>query len=989
MGRGLYEEEAVFREALDGGCELLRGPLGLDLRDVLYPREGDHEAAAEQLQQTRLTQPALFVIEYALARLWASWGLEPTAMIGHSVGEYVAAHLAGVFSLEDALALVAERGRLMQAVPCGAMLAVPIGEAALRPHLGPDIDLASVNAPSACVVAGPTEAVERLEHELAGRGITARRLHTSHAFHSAMMDPILPAFVERVRQTDRHPPKVRFVSNVTGTWITEDEAVDPEYWGRHLRRAVRFADGARTLLEDESQPVLLEVGPGNTLASLVRQQAQRGTAPAAAASLRHPRETRPDRAFLLGALGKLWLAGAKIEWARTHANERRRRVVMPTYPFERQRYWVELNRQQQEVEAIVQGFSPRRCEVTDWFYQPSWRRFLPAELLSLPPFPESGSRWLLFLDETGLGADIAAQLRQSGQTVSTVRAGRSFALAGPGEYEMDPGHRADYAALWQALVDGERAPHFVVHLWGLTPEETGSSLDRLERAQARGFYSLLFLAQALAGAGATQPMYVGVVTNDMQEVAGGELTCPEKATVLGACKVIPQEMTHIACRSFDVELSEPGSRQAKTLARRIVAELVTGQAEPVVAYRGPHRWVQSAEPTPLPPPNGSSPLRERGVYLVTGGLGGIGLVFARHLAEHWKARLILTGRSSVPPDAAQIRDLESQGAEVLYLAADVARRDDMESVVSRARERFGPIQGVIHSAGVAGGGIIPLKEPEAAARVMAPKVVGTLLLDDVLKDEPLDFMLLCSSVAALVGGVGQIDYCGANAFLDAYAHASRSRRGFPVLSVNWDAWREVGMAVNTPVSGALQASRDFSLKVGIAPGEGVDALSRILAAGLPQVAVFTMDMRPRLVKSQMSRKVAKPLFEADAAAASPAEAPAQQAGADLESVVIESWKRILGCKEIGQNDNFFELGGDSLTALQVVALLKARLGREIPIVTFYESPTVGLLARALKEDGQQKPVVLDEVEQRAGARRELLQRRRRQRDGEPALEPSR
>jgi acyl carrier protein len=359
------------------------------------------------------------------------------------------------------------------------------------------------------------------------------------------------------------------------------------------------------------------------------------------------------------------------------------------------------------------------------------------------------------------------------------------------------------------------------------------------------------------------------------------------------------------------------------------------------------------------------------------------------LAERWKARLVLTGRSSVPPEAAQIRDLESLGAEVLYLAADVASREDMERAVSRARERFGPIQGVIHSAGVAGGGIIPLKEPEVAARVMAPKVVGTLLLDEVLKDEPLDFMLLCSSVAAIVGGIGQIDYCGANAFLDAYAHASRSRRAFPVLSVNWDAWREVGMAVNTPVSGALQAARDFSLKVGIAPGEGVDALGRVLAAGLPQVVVFTMDARPRLLQSQLWRKVAKPRLEATDDSATPVEVGSEKTGGDLESVVIESWERILGCKEIGPNDNFFELGGDSLTALQVVALLKAHLGREIPIVTFYESPTVGLLARALKEDGQQKPVVLDEVEQRAGARRELLQRRRRQRDAEPALEPSR
>ena len=1010
MGRGLYEEESVFREATDACAELLRGPLELDLRDVLYPSGGDPDAAAERLQQTRLTQPALFAVEYALARLWSAWGLEPAAMIGHSVGEYVAAHLAGVFTLEDAVALVAERGRLMQSISPGSMLAVPQGEAALRPHLGPDVDLASVNAPSACVAAGPPDAIERLERDLAARGITARRLHTSHAFHSAMMEPVLAAFRERVAKVAMHPPRIRFVSNVTGTWITDAEATDPEYWTRHLRGTVRFADGVRTLIDDESQPVLLEVGPGNTLASLARQQASGGGGTVAVASLRHPRQSQPDRAFFLGALGKLWLAGTRIDWVRAHAGERRRRVVMPAYPFERQRYWVEPNRQREEIDRLVQGISPKRNEVKDWFYQPSWRRFLPSELLFPTAFPAGGSCWLLFLDETGLGSLLAEQLRQAGQTVATVRAGRAFTPMGPDQFEMNPDERSEYAALLKALREGGRRPQFIVHLWGLTAESALPLRARVDEAQTQGFYSLLFLAQALARAETKDPVQVAVVTNGMQEVAGGDLTCPEKATVVGPCRVIPQELSNVTCRSFDVDLRDSSSPEATLLARRLLGELVTAQPEPFIAYRGAHRWVQSAEPTPLPPANGFSPLREGGVYLITGGLGGIGLVFAQHLAERWKARLTLTGRSPVPPpeewnawmtthpqpDATserirQIRDLESRGAEVLYLGADVARLEDMERVVADTRGRFGSIQGVIHSAGVAGGGIIQLKERESVARVMAPKVQGTLILETVLKEEPLDFMLLCSSTAAIAGGFGQIDYCGANAFLDAYAHLARATSGRRTLSVNWDAWREVGMAVKTPVSGPLQVIRDFNLKVGIASAEGVDALGRILAADLPQVAVFTMDIRPAIFKAQLRKNAATSAANALAPDSAGPSASAAEPGlvGDMDRIVADTWGQILGRTQIGENDNFFELGGDSLAALQVIALLKVRLGREIPIVTFYEAPTVGLLARALGQKAEEKPVVLEEVEQRAGTRLEMMQRRRRQREAEPALDPSR
>ncbi len=343
MASELYQVEPTFREQLDTCAELLKPHLGLDLRTVLYPGEAEVETASERLKQTFITQPALFVIEYALAKLWMEWGVRPQAMIGHSIGEYVAACLAGVLSLEDALSLVAVRGYLMQEMPAGSMLAVPLAEREVQQLLSAPLSLAVVNGPSLCVVAGPTEAVEALDHQLAKRGVECRRLHTSHAFHSTMMDPIVGAFTRYVQRTTLNPPQIPYLSNVTGTWITVAESTDPGYWARHLRQTVRFAEGVHELLKDQDR-ILLEVGPGQTLSTLAKQSGgMQGRV--VLASLHKPRDQQGDAPFLLNTLGQLWLAGVSIAWPGFYAHERRLRVPLPTYPFERQRYWIERQRQ--------------------------------------------------------------------------------------------------------------------------------------------------------------------------------------------------------------------------------------------------------------------------------------------------------------------------------------------------------------------------------------------------------------------------------------------------------------------------------------------------------------------------------------------------------------------------------------------------------------------------------------------------------------------
>ncbi len=355
MAQELYEAEPDFRQDVDDCTEVLESALGRDLREVLFPASGREAWATDELRQTALTQPALFVIEYTLARQWMRWGLRPEAMLGHSVGEYVAACLAGVFHPADALLLVAERGRLTQAAPRGSMLAVPLSESELAPRLQAGIDLAAINGPRQCVVSGPDALIADLEGELAAEGIEGSRLHTSHAFHSSMLQDAADAFEAEVRQTKLKPPQIPYLSNVTGTWITAQEATEPQYWARHLRAPVRFWDCLSTL-RASGRWQFIEVGPGHVLTGLLSQERPPGEV--VFPSLRHPTRGVSDYDVLFKSLGELWSRHAPVDWESFYAHEQRRRVSLPHYPFDKA--WCALYEPGEEFKLVEKALGGRR-----------------------------------------------------------------------------------------------------------------------------------------------------------------------------------------------------------------------------------------------------------------------------------------------------------------------------------------------------------------------------------------------------------------------------------------------------------------------------------------------------------------------------------------------------------------------------------------------------------------------------------------------------
>lgn len=810
MGRELYETEAIFRNEVDACVNELAPQLGLDLRGILYP-SADATQSAEQLRQTAITQPALFVTEYALAKLLMHWGITPAAMIGHSIGEFVAACLAGVFSLTDALTLVAARGRLMQSTESGEMLMVPLPENHIKALLGEDLSLASVNAPSLCVAAGPKRAIASLEETLKKQDVSCRRLQTSHAFHSQMMDPILDAFRSEVQKVKLNPPSIPYVSNLSGTWIRATEATDPDYWVRHLRQTVRFGDGVTRLFE-QPDSILLEVGPGKTLMTIARWHPGKGVDQTVLTSLSPADGPRADLVSLQNCLGKLWLAGVNVSWKQYFAGEQRRRISLPTYPFERRNYWIAPAKQTLAA-AASRTLLHKNPNLSEWFYMPAWKTsVLPSRFKSIAPQKER-SRWVLFVDECGLGDSLATKLKALGCEVITVSSGKEFAARDDGNFVLRHDSREDYESLLQSLRSREKQPAGFVHLLNvMTGFDSLHDEGLTNEVEHRGFYSLLALAQALANDDPAKPVELLVVTNEMQRVTGDENLCPEKSMVLGACRVVPQEYKHIKTRSIDVRLD-----QNERLAELLAVELLAGPADTTVAYRNQQRWIQSFEPFSLAKPAGpDTRLKTKGVYLITGGLGGMALVFAEHLARTAAARLALVGRSPFPArehwrrwlgtheqddEVSQkiraLQELEKHGARVEVFSADVSDPQQMQNVVTRVVEQFGPVNGVIHTAGVPGGGMIPLKTPEKAAAILAPKVAGTRVLGQLFENSNLDFLFLCSSRTAVLGGFGQIDYCAANAYLDAFAHYYSARTGTFTVAADWDGWQQVGMLVNT------------------------------------------------------------------------------------------------------------------------------------------------------------------------------------------------
>ena len=1004
MGLDLYQHEPVFRKEIDQSCELLKGRLGIDLRNLLYPANGDVESSARQLSQTRFTQPALFVIEYALARLWMSWGIRPQAMIGHSIGEYVAACLAGVFTLQDALALISERARMMQELPDGSMLAVPYAKEKLQPLLREKLSLAAINAPNQCVVSGPVRAIEELEKYLNENGSVGRRLQTSHAFHSEMIDLIIKRFADCVGQVELQPPSIPFISNLTGTWMTQEDAVDPDYWAKQMRNTVLFADGVQELLKQPAR-VFLEVGPGQALSKYVKRQPDGAPERLTIASLPSRNDKQSEMPLLLRQLGALWVAGVEVDWSGSYSDEKRRRLPLPTYSFERRRYWIEPAKSSRHGSRTEQGKKP---EIAEWFYMPSWKRTLPPRLSETGKLKMARRVWLVFDNGSKLAISIIRRLEEEGLSAVVVKAGEQFARDNDWCFTINPTSPEAYAALARRLSNMGDAQIEVLHLWTLTPsantlptsDQSGESLDF-------GFYSLLFLIQALESQTLEAPVHITVISNQIATVTCSEPASPDKATLIGLCKVIPQEHRNFSCRVIDTGIPEADGWREKKLVELLLAEMAADCKEDMVAYRCGQRWAQITEPINVS--NSAqeiSPLRKNGVYLITGGLARTGLAVAEHLAEAAQARLVVIESAGIPARgewsgwiashseqdvvSRRIRSaqrLEGFGAQLLFVNADVSVREQMKEAITQAVEQFGNIDGVIHSAAVDRKWLFrSLRDIDRIEcdRYFRQTHDTLVAMEEALSDRELDFCILFSSLSSWLGGVGSVVHTSSNLYMETFARLHNQSDRMPWIIINWDAW-----LLKDEMEQVAAINADLA-RLAISFEEGIEVFRRILSHGLTdQVMISTADLsaelEQRLYSGQRPSPNQESIIRPEYLHPRPQiESNYVAASSELERSIASIWQGALGIEQVGIDDNFFELGGDSLIAIQVASQLKKELNIDVQVVSLYEQLTVRLLADLLtaeQNDAQVEQAVthIAQREAKAHRRRDLQQKERARR----------
>ena len=797
MGLELYQTEPVYREAVDRCLQIVEPVLGRDLKALMYPPESEAEAATRTLEQPSLALPALFSTEYGMARLFESWGLAPKALIGHSLGEYVAACISGVMDLADALRLVMKRGQLFEVVEPGGMLSVPLSENELVGLAPPGLSIAAVNAPELCVASGPKAAIAALQKILLDRDVDSTPIHIDVAAHSSMLDPVLAEFRELCRTIRLQAPQIPFVSNVTGDWITPAQATDPDYWVKHLRSTVRFADGLKTIAT-LGDVALVEVGPGRTLSSLAK--AQETPFKNSFNSMRHPNEAASDLAYALTSLGRLWCAGADVDWHGFFDGQLRNRVPLPTYPFEGRSFWVAPGARKA---AGASDELIKKDDIGEWFSGVS----LSQSPLIGDPSVDEARVWLLIADEAADARRLAAALAP--EKVVVACAGRRLDTAKARTWRFDPDDKDQYGELLQAVQEKHGR---IDHVAFIAPRLVGGDMRRQADID-RNFLRPTYLAQALAEMG--RPPRLTVLTTGLSGL-DGEALDPVRALALGPIFVAPREVGSLVARCVDLPAGALRSGDPAALMASLVEELRAKSPDRFVALSRSGRWTQDIRPLPLPEPaaDAAAPwARENGVYLITGGLGGIGLEIAEHLARSGPVKLALVARTALPDEAewdailaqsphsgvgqriARVKALRALGAEAIVVNADLADAASLRVALAQVRRAFGPLNGVIHAAGVMDDEPLLAKTRDSMMRVLAPKVLGALALD-ALVTEKLDVFVVFSSVAALLGLPGQVDYTAANAFLDAFGRARSARAPGRTVVINWSAWSDIGMAAS-------------------------------------------------------------------------------------------------------------------------------------------------------------------------------------------------
>jgi len=909
MGQQLYHRFPIFRETLEQCQSILRPLLPLPLVEVLFDK-------TSLLDQTQYTQPALFSLGVALAALWKSWGITPSAFLGHSVGEYVGAYLAGIFSLEEGLNLIAHRARLMQSVRSpGAMLAINASEQVVNTAIAPflqEVSIAAYNGKQQLVISGAETRIKSLQAQLKSQGIRCALLNVSHAFHSPLMDVILDDFRKVAQSTQYHPPSLPLISNLSGTWGGAEMAT-ADYWVRQLRNPVRFSQGI-SLLFAEGRQNFLELGPNPLLSTLVENQfaQESATEKKELLCLSSLRSGKNEVRHITQSLAKLYVEGSKINWEGVHPGTQVSALNLPTYPFQREYF---------SRKAATDSSLPQ-----DWLYQLQWI----TEPRQASPTIEESRKWLILTDQQGIGEQVATGLRAAGHRCQVKR----FKLS------------ADQASLFTT--------HYtdILHCQSLDEKfSLNPSLENLEKAQELGCHATLQSFQAQSKIKGNIPPRNWFITQQAIAVKEGDSSNPMQAPLWGFLQVLALEQPKSIGGIFDLQTAE------QTEIDQLIRRLLNTSGPLQVALRGDQSFIPRLRP--LAAPAGMRPsFSPHQSFLITGGLGSLGLHLAQWLIERGAQSLVLLSRNSPSVEVEEkLKELRQDGVEIHIYQADVTSYPQMEAIIRRIQKELPPLGGVIHAAGLPGYQTVLNLDRKELEQVLAPKIKGSWILHQVTKDLQLDFFLLFSSIASVWGSKGQAHYAAANRFLDQFAQWRRSQK-FPALVINWGAWAEGGMAVPE----FQQQLKQMGLQA-LQPELALQMLDTLWNQKITQAIVADVDwnrFKPLYEytgRNTLLAEIDTGVQEESHSATSPllselSDKPDSEAISTITSYLRREVAKVLGLQdptEIHPHQGFAEMGMDSMLALNLRRNLEGLCGMNISPTLIFDFPNVTKLSKIIRQ----------------------------------------
>ncbi|MEM9924049.1 MAG: amino acid adenylation domain-containing protein [Cyanobacteria bacterium P01_D01_bin.50] len=967
MGRQLYESQPSFKATIDRCARILELDPELDrgLLEILF------SSSADDINQTKYTQPALFALEYALAQLWISWGIKPDVVMGHSVGEYVAACIAGVFSLEDGLKLIAARGRLMQALPQnGAMLSMLASEEQARSVIEPfaqEVSIAAINGPQSVVISGEKAAINAVNQILETQGVKTKQLTVSHGFHSHLMEPMLADFERVADSISFSVPRIKLISNVTGEIVTS-EVTTSKYWCRHIRQAVRFSHNM-SCVNSQNVDVFIEIGAKPILLGMGRNclPEHQGL------WLPSLRSDRGDWEQILSSLAELYLRGIAIDWVGFDSDYERYREPLPTYPFQRQRYWVEAPDwyrngvlPQHNGDGNGKQSDRKSLNIDNALYEIEWKRDL-----QFPLDPVNGNNenievnnqisnprsWLIFADKQGIGAKLALKIRSRGEYCTLVFPGEEYQQIGEQECILNPLNLQHFQKLFQSLPQVSR----VVHLWSLDIPEATTQFNLLSQSQL-SCGSTLHLVQALLGTDNQSPA-LWLVTQGTQAIGDYPVTGVAQSPLWGMGKALALEHPELNCVRLDLNPEKTGD-EVNILWSEIKHSLNSQDIEDQIAWRDNRRYIPRLSRRNAPETNGKSlGIKADGTYLITGGLGALGLKVANWLVEKGAKNLVLLGRSK--PKAfdvnSQLAQMEQLGVQVVVATADVSNFEQLSTVFNEIQQNMPALRGIIHAAGTTNDGIVENLNWDAFESVLKPKVQGGWNLHCLSADKDLDFFVVFSSLASFLGSAGHSNYVAANSFLDSLA-AYRHSQKLPALSINWGAWSKIGLAVRNSQIERLE-------KMGInasTPEQGLQVLEKLLRQQPTQVGFIDINWPVFKHNNWSNSPFFKDLKQAQAEVSPQtenltlrqqlAQTPLGDRSELLEDRIISIVAKTLGLKSAQKLDKrarLIDCGLDSLMAIELRNYLQSSLECSLRSTLFFDYPTTEALIEYLASQVQE------------------------------------